>query len=65
VKAIELGLLLFIAPQPDVVGLPGDPVVPAGKRDVTGDLLSVADDRKAPGGVPLSSRSVNLVATYR
>jgi hypothetical protein len=41
-----LDALVPVAAQPDVVQLPADPEVPAGHRDVAGDLLDVPQHRQ-------------------
>jgi hypothetical protein len=58
---------LLVAPEPNVVALPGDPVVAARQGDVAGDFLDVANDRQAPscspGRFPLGHRC--LLVTWR
>ena len=42
---------VIVAAQPPVEDLAADPVVPAGQRNVSGDLTGVPDDRQPPRSV--------------
>ena len=54
---------LLIASEPLVVARPGHAVVPAGKGHVSGDLLRMADDGKAPSRVPRDFSFRQLVSS--